>query len=268
VCKRRVLGALHDYMDKYKIPLSTMTIEHVDVYFIEYTAFFSPRTCHHYRSVVRGFLKYLYLDKRILKRDLASLLASPPVYTQARPPKFYRKEEIQKLFQSIDTSTAKGLRTYAFCILAYTLGLRPKEISLIRLDDILFTDGTLILTKRKGANPMKLPLPEETLKAIAAYIIGGRPKSRERKLFLTFRAPYYPVTAGAVSASINATIGEAKIFGSAYWLRHTYAQNLLESGASIFEIKQMLGHESIQSSKRYIHIHTKLMREVMFDEIL
>jgi site-specific recombinase XerD len=148
------------------------------------------------------------------------------------------------------------------------LGLRPKEISLIRLDDILFADGTLILAKRKGANPIKLPLPEQTLKAIVAYIIGGRPKSKERRLFLAFPAPHFPVTPSAVSASINATIGQAHLPGTAYWLRHTYAQNLLESGASIFEIKQMLGHESIQSSKRYIHIHTKSMREVLFDEIL
>jgi site-specific recombinase XerD len=54
--------------------------------------------------------------------------------------------------------------------------------------------------------------------------------------------------------------------GSAYWLRHTYAQNLLERGASIFEIKEMLGHESIISAEKYLHVHTNLMREVLFDD--
>jgi site-specific recombinase XerD len=61
---------------------------------------------------------------------------------------------------------------------------------------------------------------------------------------------------------------EAGLPGSAYWLRHTYAQNLLEAGASIFEIMQMLGHDNMQSTQGYLHVHTKLMREVLFDETL
>jgi site-specific recombinase XerD len=55
---------------------------------------------------------------------------------------------------------------------------------------------------------------------------------------------------------------------SAYWLRHTYAQNLLEAGASIYEIKEMLGHDSIESTKKYLHIHIALMRKVLFDETI
>jgi site-specific recombinase XerD len=55
---------------------------------------------------------------------------------------------------------------------------------------------------------------------------------------------------------------------SAYWLRHSYAQHLLESNASVFELKQMMGHDSAQSVRRYLHIHTKLMRKVLFDETL
>jgi site-specific recombinase XerD len=61
---------------------------------------------------------------------------------------------------------------------------------------------------------------------------------------------------------------KANIAASAYWLRHTYAQNLLEQEVSIFEIKEMLGHDRIQTTHRYIHINIKLMREVLFDETL
>ena len=60
----------------------------------------------------------------------------------------------------------------------------------------------------------------------------------------------------------------AGLKSTAYWLRHTYAQNLLESGVSIFEIKEMMGHDRIQSTKRYLSIHIKMMREVLFDETL
>ena len=61
---------------------------------------------------------------------------------------------------------------------------------------------------------------------------------------------------------------KAGLPSSGYWLRHTYAQNLLETGGSIYEIKEMLGHQSIQSSRRYIYIHTELMRKVLFNETL
>jgi site-specific recombinase XerD len=61
---------------------------------------------------------------------------------------------------------------------------------------------------------------------------------------------------------------KAGLTASAYWLRHTYAQNLLEAGVSIFEIKEMLGHDSIESSRKYLHVHVKLMREVLFDETI
>jgi len=152
--------------------------------------------------------------------------------------------------------------------LGYTLGLRPKEISLIRLDDISFVQGEISLFDRKSANPIKLPLPEITIKAIAAYIVGCRPESNHRALFLTFRAPVKPVNAATVSHDITVAIRKINPSASAYWLRHTYAQNLLESGASIFEVKQMMGHDNVQSTKRYIHIHTKLMRKELFDETL
>ena len=60
----------------------------------------------------------------------------------------------------------------------------------------------------------------------------------------------------------------AGLNASAYWMRHTYAQNLLEAGASIFDIKEMLGHDKIESTQRYLRVHTKLMRQVLFDETL
>ena len=61
---------------------------------------------------------------------------------------------------------------------------------------------------------------------------------------------------------------KANLTSSAFWLRHTYAKNLMEAGASVYEIKEMLGLETIQTAKRYLQIDTKLMREVLFDETL
>ena len=163
-------------------------------------------------------------------------------------------------------STAKELRIYAMVHLAYTMGLRPREISLVSLDDICFVRQQISLPDRKNTTPLILPVPEETLKAISAYLVGGRPKSTSRRLFLTLWPPIRPVSANSVTYYIGLCIRELGLPASAYWLRHSYAQNLLEAGRSIYEIKEMLGHDHIESTRKYLTIHIKLMREVLFDE--
>jgi site-specific recombinase XerD len=152
--------------------------------------------------------------------------------------------------------------------LAYFLGLRPVEISRISLDDISFRKEELTLRHRKSANPVILPLPEPTVKAIVAYLIGGRAKSTSRRLFLNLCAPNRPVSSGSVGYAIRTCMNRAGLCATPYWLRHTYAQNLLESGVSVFAIKQMLGHDKIESTKNYLSVHTTLMRKVLFDEEL
>jgi site-specific recombinase XerD len=152
--------------------------------------------------------------------------------------------------------------------LAYTMGLRPQEISLIRLNDIRFTEKLLRVCVRKGDNPLELPIPEHTIKTVAAYIIGSRPKSDCNRLFLTLQPPHRPTKANTIGIHITKAMRKAGLNATAYWLRHTYAQNLLEAGASIFEIKEMLGHDEIESTKRYLHVHTQLMRRVLFDETI
>jgi integrase/recombinase XerD len=96
----------------------------------------------------------------------------------------------------------------------------------------------------------------------------ARPKGRSRYLFLSFHAPYRPISSGTVIHWISKALKAAGLRASAYWLRHTYAQNLLKTGASIYEIKEMLGHQNIQSTQRYLFIHVELMRKVLFDEEL
>ncbi|MCJ7541254.1 MAG: tyrosine-type recombinase/integrase [Desulfobacterales bacterium] len=265
---RRTLQALTDYLARHNIKLPNIRIEHIDAFLSERNVNFTPITRQDQRSNVRQFLRYLYQERRILKRNLAPLIVGAPLFAQAKPPRFLRSDEVHGLFDSLSTCCAKALRTSAMIHLGYTLGLRPKEIGLITLDDISFGQCEIHLPDRKSNNPIKLPLPEVTIKAIAAYIVGARAKSSRRRLFLSLRAPYEPITPAAVSKDIGLCMRKAGLSSSAYWLRHTYAQNLLEAGASVFEIKQMLGHDRIQTTQRYIHIHTRLMREVLFDDSL
>lgn len=273
VCKtlvrssRRVLASLNEYLDQHNIELATLNIQHMDAFLAEFNKPFCNVTRGTYRSQIRSFLKYLH-DQKVNKKDLAHLLVGPRLFSEPKPPRFLRPEEIRTLFSTITLDTPTGIRTYAMLLLAYSLGLRPIEIKRITLDDISFQRAELTIKKRKGKNPVVLPLPEKTLKAIAAYVHKVRPKSPYRDLFLTFFKPYRPVCSTVVSHHISNIMKGAGLCASAYWLRHTYAQRLLCIGYSIYDIKEMMGHQNIASTQRYLHVNTELMRKVLLDETL
>jgi site-specific recombinase XerD len=263
---RRVLVALQDYLENKKIKLTVLTIEHLDAFFAEFNCGFSPATCKVYRSIIRGFLSYLYHQRQILKRHLAPLVVGAPMFAKAKPPTFLRSNELKSMFDSIDLCSQSGLRTYAMLQLAYTLGLRPIEICQITLDNISFRKAELNIDWRKCHNPLKLPVAEVTIKAIAAYIIGARPQTALRTMFLSFSPPHGPITPTTVHYYFKTAMQNINPAASVYWLRHTYAQNLLQAGVSLFEIKELLGHDSIESTRKYLLIHIELMRKVLFDE--
>ena len=263
---KRVLVAFNQYLQPQNIDLGSLKIEQVDAFLGQFLAPFAAGSCRIYRCNLRGFLTYLHHQRNIIKTDLAPFVVGRREYAQAKPPNFLRPQEIRKLFAGLTIGNVSDIRTYALVQLAYTMGLRHKEISQIRLNDIRFSTQQLTLAERKGTNPIELPMPEHTLKAIAAYLIAARPQSEHRRVFLTLHPPFRPMRSATVGYHITKAMRKVGLSSTAYWLRHTYAQNLLETGASIFEIKEMLGHDKIESTKNYLRIHIQLMRKVLFDE--
>lgn len=263
---RSLLARFHAHLQNQNIEISASKIEHLDAFLGGMNL--ATNTKSVYRSQLRGFLKYLYHERKIIKKDLAELLVGPPIFAKPKPPKFLRQNEVQKLFSSLDLSTPRAIRTYAMVHLAYTMALRPVEISRITLDDISFSEKILTMPERKGDRPITLPIPEKTMKAIAVYILHPRIKTQHRDLFMTCQRPYRPLSPEGVTGDIRRAMKNAGLFSSAYWLRHTYAQNLLLLGRSIYEIKEMLGHQDIQHTQRYLHIDTELMRKVLLNETL
>jgi len=263
---RSLLARFHEYLQKQNIEIPVLKIEHIDTFLGGIKGALSTHSL--YRSQLRGFLRYLYHERKIIKRDLADLLVGPPIFAKPKPPKFLRPNELQKLFSSLTLSTPRSIRTYAMVHLAYTMALRPVEISRIILNNISFSEKTLTMPERKGDRPITLPIPEKTMKAIAVYILHVRIKTQHRHLFMTHKRPYCPLSSGSVCVEIWRAMKNAGLSSSAYWLRHTHAQNLLLLGRSIYEIKEMLGHQDIQHTQRYLHIDTELMRKVLLNETL
>ena len=263
---RRILVCFHEYMENHAVKLPDLKLEHLDAFLAGFRVARSTRKT--YRHHLRGFLKYLYIERGIIKKDLAWFLVGPPMFAQPKPPKFLRPEEVKRLFSNLKIETPFDMRTYAIVHLIYSLGLRSAEITKITFDDISFRKGELTLKDRKTDNPITLPVPEQTIKAIALYVTKARPRSKNRHIFLTFQTPFRPIDSGTVRYLIAKAMKKAELNATSHWLRHTYAQNLLEMGRDIYEIKEMLGHKNIQSARPYLHIHTKLIRKVIFNETL
>ncbi len=261
---RRVLVLFSRWVAREEIKLEKFEIEHADRFQAEVSNRYGVKNREHHRSVLRGLFRWLH-QQRIIRRNLAPLVIGPPQYARAVPPKFLRPAELQKLFASRPL-TATDKRAWAMLHLACFLGLRPKEISLIRLDDIDFSRQEIILPERKGANPICMALPMTVIQAIAEYIIDIRPDTVKRELFLRLRPPFAQVSGQLTGRNISQWMHKCGVKATAYHLRHTYALNLLKSGASVFEIKEMLGHDGIQATSRYLSIQTDMMREVLFHE--
>jgi site-specific recombinase XerD len=253
-------------MTKENIELRKFEIEHADRFQAEVSNRYGAKNREHHRYVLRGLFRRLHAQK-IIRRNLAPLVVGPPQYAQAVPPKFLRPGELQKLFAR-HPQTPMEKRTRAMLHLGYFLGLRPKEISLIRLDDIDFSKQEIVLPQRKAANPICMGLPMSVIRVITEYIIDTRPETTQRELFLRLRPPFAPVSGQLVGRSITKWMRQSGIEATAYHLRHTYALNLLKAGASVFDIKEMLGHDGIQATSRYLSIQTDMMREVLFHETL
>jgi len=267
---RRVLEAFYHYLGRNNLNLSAITIERIDAFNQEYNVAYARQSQKLNRSCLKLFLKYLYNEHRVLKRDIAALLNPPRIFHRTKAPCFLRTDEIQQLFDHMTLSTPADLRTNAIIHIAYTMGLRPQEICRLTLDDIQFSKAEMHIKYRKAGSPVTLPIPLKTLKAIVAYLVGGRPENNYRELFLQCQRPNGPVNQPNVSYAIKTCMRKAGLPKEAtpYRLRHTHAQHLLEAGVSVFEIKEMLGHDDIEATKRYLHIHIKLMKRVILGELV
>lgn len=186
---RRVLEAFYHYLNRHNLNLSTITIEQIDAFNQEYNAAYARRSQKFNRSCLKLFLKYLYHERHVLKRDFAALLKVPRIFHRTKPPCFLRTDEIQQLFDNMTLSTPTDLRAYAMVHIAYTMGLRPQEISRLTLDDIQFTKAEMHVKYRKAGFPVTMPIPLKTLKAITVYLVGAVRKITVANFFCNAAVP-------------------------------------------------------------------------------
>lgn len=203
---------------------------------------------------LRSVLRFLYLQG-ITPLRLGT--AVPPVggwRFASLPPPAMTAAEVQRLLDSVDRSSAVGIRDFAIMMLVARLGLRSIEVARLELRDVDWRAGELIV-RGKGRRQDRLPLPTEVGEALAAYLSGGRNPEGARQLFLTCRAPRGPIRADLVGDVVERTCLRAGLpHVGPHRLRHALAGELLRQGAGLLAISQVLRHQDLATTALYAKV--------------
>ena len=198
--------------------------------------------------------------------DPTELLEGPRL--QRKIPSVLHYEEIQKMLASIDLSDPQGTRNRAMLETLYASGLRVSELINLKLSNLFFDIG-IIKVIGKGDKERLVPIGAEAIKHIELYINGIRRlqnnihPDHENILFLNRRGKrlsrvmvFIIVKNAAKGAGINKKV-------SPHTFRHSFATHLIEGGADLKAIQDMLGHESITTTEIYTHLDTEFLRETI-----
>lgn len=226
----------------------------------------SPRSLSRVISAIKSFFRYFMLDN-YREDNPTDLLDSPK--TGLKLPVVLSIEEIDSILSVIDVSTLEGTRNYAIIETLYSCGLRVSEITNLRFSDLYFDEG-FIRVVGKGDKQRLVPISETAIQEINNWLIyRGQiyiKKGYEDIVFVSSRrgtalsriTVFYFIKQYAEAAGIRKDV-------SPHVFRHSFATHLLERGANIRVIQEMLGHEKIATTEIYTHIDRTFLRQEIIE---
>jgi integrase/recombinase XerD len=216
-------------------------------------------------SGIKSFYRFLSLENYIPK-DPSELLESPKIGLKL--PDFLTVTEINLIIESIDRSSPEGQRNCAILETLYSCGLRVSELTGLRFPDLYLDEG-FIKVEGKGRKQRLVPVSPTAVKEIKLYLPDRNlvpvKKGFEDVLFLSRRGTslsrimiFHIVKAQTELAGIKKTV-------SPHTFRHSFATHLLEGGANLRAIQQMLGHEKIATTEIYTHLDRDFLRSEILE---
>jgi integrase/recombinase XerD len=232
--------------------------------FLKYIAefHFTESTQSRIISGIKHFFKFLILENYI-QDNPAELLETPRI--KRKLPVFLSVEEIDNMLNLIDRSTPEGERNIAMLETMYSCGLRVSELISLKISDLHFNE-TYISIIGKGDKQRLVPIGGTAIQLIENYIRYHRnhiqiKKGSEDMVFLSKRGT--PITRQMVFYVIKYLAEKAGIKKvlSPHTFRHSFATHLVEGGADLRAVQEMLGHESITTTEIYTHLDQHFLRE-------
>ena len=224
-----------------------------------------PRSQKRIISGIKSFYRFLFIDG-FISADPTELLESPKIGLKL--PTVLTVNEINRILDSIDLTQPEGQRNRAMLEVLYSCGLRVSELTSLRLSDIYFDEG-FISVIGKGNKQRLVPISQTALKEIRYYLEDRElmpvKKGYEDTLFLSRRGTalsrimvFHVVKVQTELAGIQKNV-------SPHTFRHSFATHLLEGGANLIAIQEMLGHENVTTTEIYTHINREFLRKEILE---
>ena len=224
-----------------------------------------PRSQKRIISGIKSFYRFLFIDG-FISADPTELLESPKIGLKL--PTVLTVNEINRILDSIDLTQPEGQRNRAMLEVLYSCGLRVSELTSLRLSDIYFDEG-FISVIGKGNKQRLVPISQTALKEIRYYLEDRElmpvKKGYEDILFLSRRGTalsrimvFHVVKVQTELAGIQKNV-------SPHTFRHSFATHLLEGGANLIAIQEMLGHENVTTTEIYTHIDREFLRKEILE---
>ncbi len=216
-----------------------------------------------YHSSLKGFFKYLFLYKFITSNPMERI-AAPKL--SKKLPSVLSFNEIENILKQPDTENKLGLRDKAILELFYACGLRVSELINLKLIDLFFKDE-MIRVLGKGSKERLVPVGGSAIDWVNQYIIKSRSLLEKKGkslniLFLNIRGS--KLSRMGVWKIVDRYLNEAEIQKDVHphTFRHSFATHLLEGGADIRAVQEMLGHADISTTQIYTHIDREFIKQV------
>ncbi|MDB2657230.1 site-specific tyrosine recombinase XerD [Crocinitomicaceae bacterium] len=256
---------LKDYAEANKLEVDQIELTHLNEFVKQlYDLGLSARTQARILSGVKQFFRFLLLEGE-LKTDPSELLEMPKIGKKL--PEVMTIEEVDSLLAIIDLSTPEGHRNKAILETLYSCGLRVSELVNLKYEDIFFDEGFLRVIG-KGSKQRLVPVSPSVAKEIELYEVATRnhmniKPGNESFVFLNRRGA--KLTRVMIFTIIKNLVEKAGIRKniSPHTFRHSFATHLLEGGANLRAIQEMLGHESITTTEIYTHLDQGYLKEAI-----
>lgn len=215
-----------------------------------------------YRTLVcfKQFLRFAY-EKGYTDKDYSFNIPKIAYLRTSTIPSAFDTDEVQRLIAQVDRGNPAGKRDYAILLLAARLGMRASDISALSFMNLRWEENIIEIELVKGDKPTRFPLLNDVGDAIIDYLRYGRPKSTIENVFLSHRTPVNIFTGQSIHRIVTEYLQKAgvhipkgKHHGS-HALRHSLASTMLENNESIYTIKEVLDHESVNTTMIYLKIN-------------
>jgi integrase/recombinase XerD len=222
----------------------------------------APTTIRRQISAIRTYFKFL-VGEGIAARDPSERIESPKQWRTL--PSVLSVAEVGKLLDAPNTNEPLAMRDVALLEFAYATGVRVSELVALKLQDIMFADGVARIFG-KGSKERLVPVGRRALGAVSSYAREIRPALDRGKArgFLFLNARGTPLSRVGAWGVIKATARRAGLTKrvTPHTLRHTFATHLLEGGADLRAVQEMLGHADLSTTQRYTHVDRDYLRSV------